>query len=241
MFTTSFERARAAYFLDCLANGKPVEPWDARGFSAAEQLMLAGVCLFGALSHWPPLGPRAAPLGRHAEQQEAVEEAATRDLLQAIDFLAELVQHIHAGDYEARGGQAWARVVVADGEQWTEGLNAPPLPRKLSLVEQEAWKRARALWHGFGGGEDFQNSDYVKALHEALRDLEPFPYDGFVELIAERIAEESDFEAFAFNFPGPQPHFDGQGEYRLGAGRRARARMALLADIARALDEEFGP
>jgi hypothetical protein len=43
------DKAQVEHYLDALANGKPIQPGD-KGWSAADRLVLAGACFFGAVA-----------------------------------------------------------------------------------------------------------------------------------------------------------------------------------------------
>jgi hypothetical protein len=88
MIGISFDKARAEYLLDSLANGKTIAPASAAGWSQFDMLQLAGACFFAALSQGPP-----------AAQQ--TDEATFRgDMHAAIEFYAYLTSTVRDQHYD---------------------------------------------------------------------------------------------------------------------------------------------
>ena len=104
-----FDKSRAVYYLDCLANGRPVEP-TAGGWTGNEMLALAGACFFGAMSQGPQsFWLKEIPETLHPEHRELVEQTFDNDLHAAIEFYSHLTTQVADDQYDS----AYAPQVVA--------------------------------------------------------------------------------------------------------------------------------
>ncbi len=95
-----FEKARAEYYLRCLATGQPIKP-PGEAWTGNDMLSLAGACFFGAMSQGPAsFWLKDIPEGLHPERQEAVEEHFDHDLHAAIGFYGHLTMLVADGQFD---------------------------------------------------------------------------------------------------------------------------------------------
>ena len=93
-----FEKDRARYLLDCLANGSAIEPRQPGEWRRLDQLVLAGAALFGALSHGPTfVQPDLTP-----EQRAEADGMFTEETLGTIAFLAQVAMAVLDDEYDER-------------------------------------------------------------------------------------------------------------------------------------------
>ena len=111
MFPLNFKKKRAEYFLDCLANGKPIshDP-EQPGWTINEMVQLAGACFFVMMTHGPILQVEYAKMqGKkyaqpaNKEHAEAVDESVFNDLHAGIEFAGHLSQLVCDAEYD----QTW--------------------------------------------------------------------------------------------------------------------------------------
>jgi len=108
MNVVDFHKERAEYLIDCIANGKPIEPSTSAGWTYNDMLALAGACHFGALSHGR-VDLRAMKGEEEARQwleslpkehREANEEMWFNDVAAAIEFYSHLTMLVKDGKYD---------------------------------------------------------------------------------------------------------------------------------------------
>ena len=108
-----FERERAAYLLDCLANGRPIE-----GVRTVDDfLALAGACVFAAFSHGPALKGDIDWSMVPSEYREAEDEDLFADIHAALDVYGRLTMLVCDGEYDANYAPVARAVVCSDGER----------------------------------------------------------------------------------------------------------------------------
>ena len=105
-----FQKEKAEHFIDCLKNGKPIEPQDPTGWTRRDMLTLAGVCRFAALSHGPmsyakmlveePEELQARLTALHPEYREAVAQTWEDDLTAVVEFCSHLAGLVIDGKYD---------------------------------------------------------------------------------------------------------------------------------------------
>jgi len=117
MFPISFDKARAEYVLDCLKNGKAIDPDSADGWSVHGCLALAGACFFQAVSHGAPLYKALGvdPSTFPQERQEAIEETLVHDLHAAIEFYCHLTMLVCDNEFDQRCEPYVTALVTQDG------------------------------------------------------------------------------------------------------------------------------
>ncbi|MCH7540679.1 MAG: hypothetical protein IH999_09840 [Proteobacteria bacterium] len=95
-----FEKPRAQYYLDCLANGQAIAPIE-DGWTGNDMLALAGACFFGALSQGPAsFWLKEVPEDKHPEYKEADDESFDNDLHAAIAFYAQLTMLVAHREFD---------------------------------------------------------------------------------------------------------------------------------------------
>jgi len=106
MFPLNFNKKRAEYYLQCLGEGKPIEP-EQTAWTVNEMVGLAGACFFGLLSHGPLLRKAAADMqgkklepSEATEHQEADDELVFNDLRGAIEFVGYLTMLVNDQEYD---------------------------------------------------------------------------------------------------------------------------------------------
>ena len=123
----NFLKDRARYFLDCVANGKPIE-----GRLDHDAMMtLAGVCLLMARSHGNlphrlrEQGAGAMTLEHLPEQfLRMTDEQFAEDSRAAVEFYAHLAMLVQDGEYDARFEPEFrAFVYVEDGGNKVQPVN----------------------------------------------------------------------------------------------------------------------
>jgi hypothetical protein len=99
----TFDRDTCARFLDCVANGKPIEG----RLDRDQMLTLAGVCLFAARTHgtFKQRRGRAGAIdydlgGLPPEHREASDQTSLSDSLAVVNFVAGLAQEVCDDNYD---------------------------------------------------------------------------------------------------------------------------------------------
>jgi hypothetical protein len=105
MVGINFRRSRGEYVMDCLVNGKVIQPSDpSLGWTVDDCLCLAGACFFIAFSHGPMMHSGADLGDLSAERREAIESQFFRNFHAAIEFYSMLCQLVldreYAEDFE---------------------------------------------------------------------------------------------------------------------------------------------
>ncbi|MEI8374618.1 MAG: hypothetical protein WCJ35_17470 [Planctomycetota bacterium] len=117
----NFQKERGEYLLDCIANGKAIEPPEC-GWTINAMLAVAGACHFAALSHGPivakAMGIDVSKLP--TEYQEAHEETLFADLQAAIGFYSHLTMLVKEGTYHEQFEPSLPVVVRQTGEVHNE-------------------------------------------------------------------------------------------------------------------------
>ena len=104
MLPITFDKETALRYLDCLINGKRIEPdGEQPGWSVDDILQLAGACFFVVAVHGHERRrsmskDRTGP--QHAEYREAETESVMHDLHAAVEFAAQLTQLAYDGEYD---------------------------------------------------------------------------------------------------------------------------------------------
>ena len=117
-FPIEFEKSRAEYFLDCLANAKPIEEVWTRN----SVLALAGACLFAASSHGPVLHEDRKWDDLPLERQEMIQAVFNSELHGAIQFYCDVTLAVNDGTYDEEY-ESIMRGIVA---QEDDGLRFTP-------------------------------------------------------------------------------------------------------------------
>ncbi len=104
MLPINFNKDTALRFLDCLINGKRIEPGGAQpDWSVDDMLQLAGACFFALALNGPEWAQTTwwgTESGQHTEHVDAEIEAMMHDLHAAIHFTAQLTQLADWGTYD---------------------------------------------------------------------------------------------------------------------------------------------
>jgi hypothetical protein len=104
MLPVNFEKDTALYYLDCLINGKRIEPnAEQSGWSVDDMFLLAGACFLSLAIHGHELRrsmSKGSKEPQHPEHREAETEAVMHDLHAAIELTAQLTQLAYDGDYD---------------------------------------------------------------------------------------------------------------------------------------------
>lgn len=132
MYPITFRKDRAAYLLDRLLHGQPIEP-DQSGWTVDDMMQLAGACFFAVAAQ----GPAADVQQVHPEYQEAEFETMMNDLHAVLEFVAQRTQMVYDGDYD----EAHEPVVRC-------GIRAVNTYVEASVARVEGFK------HGEGRGPD---------------------------------------------------------------------------------------
>ena len=95
----SSDKYRIQKLLSEIVEGKPVRPLG-KAWTVRDVLMLAGVCKFMIVSHGPQEfgGPDTAQMP--FEHAEATSQGFIDDVDAAMEWQANVAQHIHDGDYD---------------------------------------------------------------------------------------------------------------------------------------------
>jgi hypothetical protein len=109
------KKSRAEFLLDCLASGQPIGPsGEVSGWSGNDMLMLAGFCLFGAMSQGPEAwGPLVDP------------ETYEQDMWGAANVYFRCAMAAADGQFEAQYGHQLLGVARAEGEVRTSLARVP--------------------------------------------------------------------------------------------------------------------
>lgn len=104
MLPINFDKETALRYLDCLINGKRIEPGsDQPGWSVDDMLQLAGACFLASAVHAHELHrsmSKGSKEPQHPEHREAETEAVIHDLHAAIEFTAQMTQLAYDGEYD---------------------------------------------------------------------------------------------------------------------------------------------
>lgn len=108
MLTFGFDKSRAEYFIECLENGKRIDPRTDTGptgkWTRHDLLQLAGACMFMYLQ-----GQRSGLMnaiasgawdGTHGEYKEAISQTAIQDVEDAARLCSELTADMELGTYD---------------------------------------------------------------------------------------------------------------------------------------------
>ena len=109
----SFQKSRAGYFVDCLANGNPIDVVA----TVDDMLAFAGACFFAVMSHGPALKQGVEWSKVPSEHREAEELHFFEEILAAIEYCGQLSMHIHDGEYDDMYEPHVRAIVCTNGEK----------------------------------------------------------------------------------------------------------------------------
>ena len=117
-----FDKSKAAYFIDCLANQKPIAPPNG-AWTADDMLALAGASFFVVMSHGPWLNRDIDMSKLPPEHREAKEETFFEDIHVAIEYYGHLSMLVQDDEYDTQFEPRHRAVVFHD----TEGKKVIPV------------------------------------------------------------------------------------------------------------------
>src|SRR5688572_20800710 len=118
MIPVRFDKVKAEHFLNCLANGKPIEPQDPAGWTKYDMLALAGACHFAAMSHGPAAYSKDFDWSKMPdERREAVDHDFFGDLADAIEYISMRTSEVRSGGYDEQFEPRHTVIVYRDGAQ----------------------------------------------------------------------------------------------------------------------------
>ena len=122
-----FDKSRAQYYLDCIRDGKAIEP-NEEGWNRYQMLQLAGALFFGLLTHGPAQATKSQLAEMSQEHQEATEATLFEDIHAGIEFSANLHMLVEDGEYDQHYREQVKLLVTQDEHgkrvQVVEGLRA---------------------------------------------------------------------------------------------------------------------
>ncbi len=101
MIPITFSKARAEYLIDCIRNGKPIEP-EGKEWSLFDMVATAGALPFSASSHGPPLHGGVSWENLSRERQEAIERQFLEDLWAAIEYCGQLTMMVTDRNFDTQ-------------------------------------------------------------------------------------------------------------------------------------------
>jgi hypothetical protein len=97
----NFKKSKAEYLLDCIRNGKPIQPIDlSKGWTQDDMLAVAGAMLFAVKTHGPALLPPEEKAKLPEEYQEAYEHTFYSEIVSAIEWYGKATMMVNLGQYD---------------------------------------------------------------------------------------------------------------------------------------------
>ncbi|MHC4179548.1 MAG: hypothetical protein ACYSWU_18710 [Planctomycetota bacterium] len=100
MYLFRFTKERGQYLLDCLHEGKPIEPNSPGGWDTADAVQTAGALLYHLFCSARPPHTHERLAALPTEHQEAVLETTLNDLCATIRYVGFLVSLVDEGEYD---------------------------------------------------------------------------------------------------------------------------------------------
>jgi hypothetical protein len=132
MMPITFTKARDEYVIDCIRNGKPIEP-EGKEWTIFDMVATAGAMHFAASSHGPLMHKGVSWEHLSRERQEAIEVQFFNDLPAAIEYCSKLTMMVADRIFDAQYEATVKATIEADVSTIT---NKP----SMKLVPIEGFK-----------------------------------------------------------------------------------------------------
>lgn len=92
MIPLQIDKKRLSHFVDCLQNGKAIQPSPETGFNSIDMITLAGACFLGGIGMQEQLYGDISH--KVSEQREMIADTHVKELHAAIQFIAAMASLI---------------------------------------------------------------------------------------------------------------------------------------------------